>query len=246
MSEQKMNIYQRKNAVMRAIRYLKKDGRIEFGNQKYNAVTHDAVVGALRGHLVEHGIDVGVTVTEHTLNGKATIADVDLILTNIDDPQDKITYHGFAYGENGDKGPGSAISYAVKTLLLKAFCIETGENDESRFDLETQDDETVQALAERAKKAIDEGDWPEVCACDQSEGWTEAWRLIDTRRKKVAKELIGKRDEYRDLLNDYAEKEDASGIEQLWTELQDSGKSAVWRVLGESAKAYIKKVREAA
>lgn len=136
MATNDKNIYQRKNAVMKAIKYLQKDGTIQFGHQSYKAITHDAVIGALRPHLVEHGIDIGVTVTDHTLAGKVTIADVDMTLTNIDDPQDHVTYHGFAYGENGDKGPGSALSYAVKNLLLKAFAIETGENDESRFEID--------------------------------------------------------------------------------------------------------------
>lgn len=154
--ESKPNIYQRKNAVMRKIRYLKKDGLIQFGNQKYKAVTHDAVIGVLRGHLVEHGIDIGVTVTDHQLAGKTTIADIDLILTNIDDPQDRVTYHGFAYGENSDKGPGSAISYAVKNLLLKAFAIETGESDEARFELDTEPETITDDQASTIRTIADE------------------------------------------------------------------------------------------
>lgn len=165
-----MNLYQRKNAVMKAIKYLKKDGRISFGNQSYMAITHDAVIGALRPHLVKEGIDIGVSVTGHELVGKTTIADVDLILTNIEKPEEQIIYHGFAYGDNGDKGPGSAISYAVKNLLLKAFAIETGENDESRFEIDT----TPQDVVDKLNKAADGG----------TEAFREAWREVPEKTRQ--------------------------------------------------------------
>lgn len=165
-----MNIYQRKNAVMKAIKYLKKDGKISFGNQSYNAITHDAVIGALRPHLVKEGIDIGVSVTGHELVGKTTIADVDLILTNIEKPEEQIIYHGFAYGDNGDKGPGSAISYAVKNLLLKAFAIETGENDESRFEIDTTPQDVLDALSEAAESG--------------TQAFREAWKGIPVKTRK--------------------------------------------------------------
>ena len=35
----------------------------------------------------------------------------------------------FGYGiDNGEKGPGKAVSYAVKYALLKTFCLETGDD----------------------------------------------------------------------------------------------------------------------
>jgi hypothetical protein len=37
----------------------------------------------------------------------------------------------FGYGiDNQDKGPGKAMSYAVKYAMLKTFCLETGDDPE--------------------------------------------------------------------------------------------------------------------
>ena len=52
---------------------------------------------------------------------------------NIDNPDEKFTATVQAHAnDNGDKAPGKALSYAAKSVLLKVFCLETGENDESR------------------------------------------------------------------------------------------------------------------
>ena len=50
--------------------------------------------------------------------------------TNCDDPADfiEVDYPGFGI-DQGDKGPGKALSYAFKYALLKTFCLETGEQD---------------------------------------------------------------------------------------------------------------------
>ena len=48
---------------------------------------------------------------------------------NIDEPQDFFDVQSFGYGVDGqDKGPGKAMSYAVKYALLKALGLETGED----------------------------------------------------------------------------------------------------------------------
>jgi hypothetical protein len=52
---------------------------------------------------------------------------------NIDNPTDKVCVTVQAHAQdNGDKAPGKAMTYAVKTAVLKMFFFETGENDESR------------------------------------------------------------------------------------------------------------------
>jgi len=54
-------------------------------------------------------------------------------LVNIDNPNDRVTISIESHAnDNGDKAPGKALSYAVKSALLKVFSLETGENDESR------------------------------------------------------------------------------------------------------------------
>ena len=73
-------------------------------------------------------------------------------LINIDSPEDKVTTKIIAHAnDNGDKAPGKCATYAVKTVVLKMFFLETGENDESRaeetnFDT-ISDDQQQQLIA---------------------------------------------------------------------------------------------------
>ena len=59
--------------------------------------------------------------------------------------------------DNADKAPGKALSYAKKYAVLKLFEIETGEDEESRY--QTDDglsDDRIELLIMRIKTA--EGD----------------------------------------------------------------------------------------
>lgn len=138
-----MNIYQRINEVRKKVAYVKKDTKV---NNQYTAVTHDAVLAAIRPALIELGIIIAPTLLrEQTVQtGKATgkgnpivrheaVYRVDFI--NADEPEDRLSgeYIGHAEDE-GDKAPGKALSYAVKYAELKVFTIETGDNDEPRIE----------------------------------------------------------------------------------------------------------------
>lgn len=134
------NLHQRMDAVRQAVDYIQKQKAVE----GYKAVTHDQVTGELREHLVKNGVMTAVrfisgqTVDTGTKTAKGTpmvrfeaVYDIDFI--NIDDPKDRETYTFPAHAiDHGDKAPGKTASYAVKTAFLKAFNIETGENEESR------------------------------------------------------------------------------------------------------------------
>lgn len=137
-----MNIYQRINKVREAVAYLRKDKQVE----SYWAVTHDMVTAELRKPMMENGI---VTVLRQISGevqdtGKTTskknpitryVAMYEMDFVNMDDSTDKFTTSiGSIAEDHGDKAPGKCASYAVKTLLLKTFLIETGEGDESRIE----------------------------------------------------------------------------------------------------------------
>lgn len=127
--------------VMTEVSYVQKDEK-KIDN-KYRAVTHDAVIAKLRPSLVKNGILVLVDVKDHKITdtweassyqGKKTrysLTEVTTAITfvNAFDSQDREIIHSFGYGiDNQDKGPGKAISYSVKTGLLKTFCLETGDD----------------------------------------------------------------------------------------------------------------------
>ena len=137
------NIYQRINAVMKDVEYVQKDKAVDSPGAKYKAVTHDAVVAAIRKSLVKNGIAVRLEqVAGELLIQRDKARDISMHLysgtynvhlVNVDNPAEFATYSVQAHAnDNGDKAPGKAATYATKTVLLKAFTLETGEDDESR------------------------------------------------------------------------------------------------------------------
>lgn len=127
--EQTMNIYQRMAAIMKTVGYVQKEEKKV--NGQYTFVSHDAVTSKMRPALIEHGVLAVPTVKRHLQDGNRTEADVLVRFVNIDNPEDFIEIEMFGYGvDPQDKGPGKAISYAVKYALLKAFSLETGDDPE--------------------------------------------------------------------------------------------------------------------
>ncbi|HQR20076.1 MAG TPA: ERF family protein [Burkholderiaceae bacterium] len=186
-----LNLHQRMNAVRQEVEYIKKKKAVE----GYKAVTHDQVTGMLREHLIKFGILTairivnGATVETGTKTKSGTpivrfdaVYELDFI--NIDDPKDRETYSTSASAlDHGDKAPGKAISYAKKALELKAFDIETGEDDESRYggnDVDVgelkqamTDAKTVDELRARTTEALsalgkDHEDYKDVVAYGKS------------------------------------------------------------------------------
>lgn len=141
-----LNIYQRINLVMQEVIYIQKDKAVTGGGQNYKAVTHDQVVAAVRASLVAHGIVIepkqisGQFIVMRDVNAMPQPIKMGLYsgeyqidFVNIDKPEDRTSVFTQAHAsDNGDKAPGKAMTYAVKTAVVKQFYFETGEDDESR------------------------------------------------------------------------------------------------------------------
>jgi hypothetical protein len=173
MNEQKKpNIYQRINAVMLDVSYIQKDKSVSGGGANYKAVTHDQVVSAVRASLVKHGIVIepkqmgGQFIVMRDLNATPQpvkmglySGDYEINFVNIDDPTDRTVVSVQAHAsDNGDKAPGKAMTYAVKTAVIKQFYFETGEDDESREDIKDTsmiDEQTVLFLEQKMIEVID-------------------------------------------------------------------------------------------
>ena len=131
-----LNIYQRIHAAMLEVTYVQKDKTIEVGHG-YKVVTHDAVTAKVRPSLVKHGIIYFPSNLVFEQNGNRTEVSLDLVFQNIEQPEDRLTVPTFGYGiDSGDKGPGKAMSYAVKYALLKALGLETGEDADNDGEVE--------------------------------------------------------------------------------------------------------------
>lgn len=146
-----MNLYQRINEVRKAINYVQKDKSVSTGAGSYKAVTHDQVTGMVREHMVKHGIISYPVLVDSLSNPKEVDANMvtakqfryeatyDIVFVNEEDPSDTLTIRIQAHAmDNADKAPGKALSYAKKYAILKLFEIETGEDEESRYQDNTE------------------------------------------------------------------------------------------------------------
>lgn len=143
-----MNLYQRINEVRKSLSYIQKDKSVSAGaSGSYRAVTHDAVTGLLREHLIRQGVIVAPTLVSGVLHDKKEgekqrmyTATYEVRFINMDSPDEVLSVLIEAHAlDNGDKAPGKAISYATKYALLKVFNIESGDEEESRYQVESFD-----------------------------------------------------------------------------------------------------------
>ena len=194
-----MNIYQRINAVRKSITYIQKDKSVSAGPAgSYRAVTHDAVTGMIRQHLVEHGVIIAPTLIESMFHPKEEgakqrlySASYDVRFINMDAPDECVTIRIEAHAlDNGDKAPGKAISYATKYAILKLFNIETGEDEESRYQRE-EFDVTPHLDKIAAADSLDslKSEYVTAYTAAQNAGDKEASRTImaakDNRKKQL-------------------------------------------------------------
>lgn len=160
-----LNIYQRLNEVRKAVEYVRKDKKVE--GQGYMAVTHDAVTALVRPHLVAQGVIVVPSLVEAKVVDTGTVTAkstpiiryegfYEIAFVNGDDPTDRVTLRLESHAlDQGDKAPGKAISYAVKYAMLKLLSLETGEDEEQRFDSKAEK-KGVHRPADGARERLDE------------------------------------------------------------------------------------------
>ncbi|KKL89209.1 hypothetical protein LCGC14_1916930, partial [marine sediment metagenome] len=135
------NLHQRLHAAMKEVKYIQKDIRIKLKSGSYKVISHDAVTAKVRPALLKQGIIYYPMEMVRSQNGNRTEVDLKVRFANIDDPGDFIDVPGIGYGvDSGDKGPGMAVSYAVKYCLLKALGLETGDD----ADLSSSEDKVAE------------------------------------------------------------------------------------------------------
>ena len=210
-----MNIYQRINAVRRAVGYVQKDKKVEGAG--YMAVTHDAVTALIRAAAIEHGIVIYPSLVSSAVKdtGATTGKGVpyiryegtyDVSFVNEEDPTDRVVSRIESHAiDQGDKAPGKAISYAVKYAELKMFLLETGEDEEGRAEM----------VAEKKPETI-----------KPTSGAIE--RITDNRRLDV---IIATAEGIKERFT----AEDIHGAYELYLEIQDPDeKVALWALLPDS------------
>jgi len=165
-----MNIFQKINEVMKAIEYLTKDDKVEFGNTKYKAISEEKVTTAVRKELVKQGIVIipimqESTVTELIRTDKSVNQRADVHtryrIQNIDDVNDFIEVESNGSGvDTQDKAVGKAMTYAYKYMLLRTFAIPTGEDPDKISSAETDykiqnEIESQKVISEKLRRGLD-------------------------------------------------------------------------------------------
>lgn len=147
----KPNVHQRLAAVMGEVTYIQKERK---HGMQYTVVSHDAVTAKVRPALLKAGIVYYPVRCEHTHNGNRAECSMTVRFVNIDQPSDFFDVPTFGYGIDAqDKGPGKAMSYAVKYALLKALGLETGDDPDT--DAQTPNHKPPPAPADVFKAATD-------------------------------------------------------------------------------------------
>lgn len=127
-----LTLHQRLNAIRKAVTKVEKDKKIALKNgRSYKVVTHDGVTRAVRAASVEYGVIWYPLNLEVSQNQNNTVIHCDIAFVNVDDKEDRILIPSIGYGiDPGDKGPGKAMSYAVKMAILKTLDLESGEDED--------------------------------------------------------------------------------------------------------------------
>lgn len=192
-----LNLFQRIVKVRQSVGYAQKDKSVSTGGGSYKAVTHDQVTAIVREHMNTFGIVCVPTLVTSTMNPKEDgakqqryDATYSFDFVNADDPTERLTIVIEAHAmDNADKAPGKALSYAKKYAVLKLFEIETGEDDESRY--QDQSIDVVPMLQQiNGSKTVDELKVAFAAAAEFAKGDKEAMRQIiaskDAKKKALA------------------------------------------------------------
>lgn len=160
MSEEKLNLYQRINEIRKKVDYIQKDKSVSTGGGSYKAVTHDQVTAILRQHMNDYAIICVPNLVTSKANDYRNAeskqfrydATYSFQFVNADKPDESLTIVIESHAmDNADKAPGKALSYAKKYAVLKLFEIETGEDEESRYQQSEFDSEYYLTLIKSAK-----------------------------------------------------------------------------------------------
>ena len=128
-STKTMNLWQRIHAVMKDVSYIQKEKK---AGMKYSIVSHDAVTKLVREHFINHGVVYYPTDCAMRQDGNRTECKVTVRFVNIDKPEENFDVVCPGYGvDPQDKGPGKAMSYAVKYAVLKTLSLETGDDPDN-------------------------------------------------------------------------------------------------------------------
>lgn len=147
MMEQKMNIYQKIQAVSDEVKNVEKNLNVGTGQSSYKAVADADVLLKVKAAEKKHGL-ISIPVNQELVKSDvirtagqggyekimyADIVKMTVRIINVENPSETLDVESFGRGlDAGDKGFGKASTYARKYALLNAYKIATGQDPDEQ------------------------------------------------------------------------------------------------------------------
>lgn len=161
-----LSLPEKMNFIQASCKYIMKDKEIKFGKTGYKVISHDAVTSMVSEPMTDIGVLAINTCIDNKIESVAGgyMANVRMKCQffNAVNPDEKpIDVVMPAVGlDPQDKAYGKAISLAVKTIYLKTFLIETGEDEESVFEPNVLAESQIEEIRARLSDAgVNESDF---------------------------------------------------------------------------------------
>lgn len=184
------NVYKKIHEIMKDIQYLKKDGKVNFGNTKYSYLSEEKITENIRNSMLKVGLVMYPVSTkyQHMEDQKGEIVVVDYALADIESGE-HITIQVAGKGcDTQDKSIPKAMTCAFKYAMRQTFCIATGDD----FD-KVSSAELDEVIAADAKKTAQDIWKSKICAeirvLGIRKGKTES-DLIEACKKHYKKEFL--------------------------------------------------------
>ena len=177
----------------------------------YTAISHGAVTKVVAKPMKEAGIFYLPQCINTVQDGNRTECTMRITFTNVDNPSEHFTVGDYVgYGiDKSDKGPGKAISYGIKYILLKTFGVILGDEDEENTIADESELENPEAKTEKSneEKARDSAkliyrEVKEKAKHLDMYSLNDYWnRLLDDKKSSIEFIKLHSKDTHEQLLN---------------------------------------------
>lgn len=149
-----MNIYEKINKIMGEVTSLKKDGKVAFGNTKYNYLSEAKTTEIFREKLIENKLVLLPISAQESKEGAVTHGVYTYKMVNVENPEEQIELMAGGQGhDSADKGSGKASSYAYKYLLWRTFAVPSNDDPDQISSAEIADTAEKTSAAQKKKDA---------------------------------------------------------------------------------------------